>query len=80
MRKTLLTVGESAPWFVARCTTNPQFHFDTIAGRYVVLCFFQTKGKRYAFLPFLYDDAAAQIREANRKYLGPNPPPSPPGG
>ena len=24
-----------------------------------------TKGRRYAFLPFFYDDAAAKIREAN---------------
>jgi predicted 2-oxoglutarate/Fe(II)-dependent dioxygenase YbiX/peroxiredoxin len=29
-----------------------------------------TRGKRYAFLPFLYDAAAAAIREQNRKYLG----------
>lgn len=28
-----------------------------------------TKGTRYAFLPFLYDDAAAKTREANNKYL-----------
>jgi predicted 2-oxoglutarate/Fe(II)-dependent dioxygenase YbiX/peroxiredoxin len=28
-----------------------------------------TRGKRYAFLPFLYDDAAAAIRERNRQYL-----------
>ncbi len=35
-----LMVGEPAPWFVARCTSNPQFHFDTMAGRYIVLCFF----------------------------------------
>lgn len=28
-----------------------------------------TKGERFAFLPFLYDDAAAKIREANNKYL-----------
>jgi predicted 2-oxoglutarate/Fe(II)-dependent dioxygenase YbiX len=28
-----------------------------------------TKGTRYAFLPFLYDDAAARIRERNRRYL-----------
>lgn len=26
-------------------------------------------GKRYAFLPFLYDDAAAQLRQANTQYL-----------
>jgi hypothetical protein len=29
-----------------------------------------TRGKRYAFLPFLYDDAAAKVREANNKFLG----------
>lgn len=28
-----------------------------------------TKGRRFVFLPFLYDDAAAAIREANNKYL-----------
>ena len=28
-----------------------------------------TSGRRYAFLPFLYDDAAAAIREANNKFL-----------
>ena len=31
-----------------------------------------TTGKRYTFLPFLYDDAAAKIREANNAYLGEN--------
>ena len=31
-----------------------------------------TSGKRYAFLPFLYDDAAAKIREANNAFLGEN--------
>jgi predicted 2-oxoglutarate/Fe(II)-dependent dioxygenase YbiX len=30
-----------------------------------------TKGKRYAFLPFLYDDAAAKLREDNLKFLAP---------
>jgi peroxiredoxin len=28
-----------------------------------------TRGRRYAFLPFLYDDAAAKIREANNAFL-----------
>lgn len=28
------------------------------------------RGERYAFLPFLYDDAAAKIREANNAFLG----------
>ncbi len=30
-----------------------------------------TRGKRYAFLPFLYDEAAAEIRLANNPHLGP---------
>jgi predicted 2-oxoglutarate/Fe(II)-dependent dioxygenase YbiX len=29
-----------------------------------------TAGRRYAFLPFLYDDEAARIREANNVHLG----------
>jgi predicted 2-oxoglutarate/Fe(II)-dependent dioxygenase YbiX len=28
-----------------------------------------TKGRRFAFLPFLYDDEGAQLRERNAKYL-----------
>lgn len=28
-----------------------------------------TRGRRYAFLPFLYDEAAAEIRSANLKFL-----------
>lgn len=28
-----------------------------------------TRGQRYAFLPFLYDEDAAKVREANNKYL-----------
>jgi peroxiredoxin len=163
--KTLLTVGEPAPWFTARCTSNPTFHFDTIAGRYVVLCFFGSAGQsasrqaldgflryrsgfddenlcffgvstdpederqgrvqetlpgvRYfwdfdrqvsrlygavargeggqetyhphtlvldsrlrvlATLPFLYDDAAAKIREENLRYVDLNPPTPPAAG
>lgn len=33
-----------------------------------------TKGRRYAFLPFLYDDAAASIRERNRRHIAGGPP------
>lgn len=31
-----------------------------------------TRGHRYAYLPFLYDDEAAKVREANNSYLDPN--------
>lgn len=36
----LLSPGDPAPWFQANCTSNPEYSFDTTAGRYVVLCFF----------------------------------------
>ncbi|MEO6339170.1 MAG: 2OG-Fe(II) oxygenase [Caulobacteraceae bacterium] len=32
-----------------------------------------TRGRRYAFLPFLYDEAGAKIREANSGFLASNP-------
>ena len=34
-----------------------------------------TRGSRYAFLPFLYDDAAAAIREANMQFVAEAGPP-----
>jgi peroxiredoxin len=45
MRKRLLTLGEPAPWFSAPTTANANFHFDTVAGRYVVLCFFESAAR-----------------------------------
>lgn len=42
MAEALIIPGEPAPWFTAACTNNPKFHFGTVAGRYVVLCFFQS--------------------------------------
>lgn len=44
MPRRLLAIGEPAPWFTARNPVNPQYAFDTIAGRYVVLCFFGSAG------------------------------------
>jgi predicted 2-oxoglutarate/Fe(II)-dependent dioxygenase YbiX len=29
-----------------------------------------TRGRRFAFLPFLYDEQAAKVREANNPHLG----------
>ena len=34
-----LTSGEAAPWFTAPTLSNPEYHFDTVAGRYVLLVF-----------------------------------------
>ena len=39
-----LTPGDPAPWFHQRSTSNPRYAFDTVAGRWVVMCFFGTAG------------------------------------
>ena len=39
-----LMPGDPAPWFFQRCQGLPNFAFDTLAGRYVVLCFYMTAG------------------------------------
>lgn len=37
-----LKPGDPAPWFHQRCTSNERYAFDTVGGRYVLLCFFGT--------------------------------------
>lgn len=37
-----LQVGDPIPWFVQNSTSNPAYHFETAAGRYLVLCFYGT--------------------------------------
>lgn len=32
--------GDPAPWFDQRTLANPSYAFDTVAGRYIVFCFF----------------------------------------
>lgn len=39
-----LQIGEPAPWFFCAASNNPAFHFDTVAGRYVVLSFLGSAG------------------------------------
>jgi predicted 2-oxoglutarate/Fe(II)-dependent dioxygenase YbiX len=54
---------------------GPQLYIAPAGGAVVFSCSLLheatpvTRGRRYMFLPFLYDDEAAKIREANRKFL-----------
>jgi peroxiredoxin/predicted 2-oxoglutarate/Fe(II)-dependent dioxygenase YbiX len=57
--------GDPAPWFRQNSTSNPDYTFDTVAGRYVVLCFFATASDD------LGRDALAAI-EANRSLFDDN--------
>jgi hypothetical protein len=37
-----LLPGDPAPWCRQRSTSNSDYAFDMVAGRYVVMCFFGT--------------------------------------
>lgn len=46
--QSFLRVGDPAPYFTARCSSNPLYHFDTAAGHYLVLAFFGSAATPYA--------------------------------
>jgi predicted 2-oxoglutarate/Fe(II)-dependent dioxygenase YbiX/peroxiredoxin len=58
---------------------GPRTYRPPTGGAVVFCCSLQheatpvTKGRRYAFLPFLYDEAGACIREENLQYFAPKP-------
>lgn len=56
-----LQVGTPAPWFEVRSPVNPRFHFNTVAGRYIVLSFF---GSANAAIGRRLLDAVLQRRSA----------------
>jgi peroxiredoxin len=36
--------GDPAPWFITPSPANPRYHFDSVAGRYIALCFYGSAG------------------------------------
>jgi predicted 2-oxoglutarate/Fe(II)-dependent dioxygenase YbiX/peroxiredoxin len=43
-----LSAGDPAPWFKQRSFANPDYSFDTAAGRYIVLCYFASAADAHA--------------------------------
>lgn len=41
-----LTVGEQGPWFIAATPSNPEYAFNTVAGRYILLAFLPREATR----------------------------------
>jgi predicted 2-oxoglutarate/Fe(II)-dependent dioxygenase YbiX/peroxiredoxin len=44
----VLSAGDPAPWFKQRSFANPDYSFDTAAGRYIVLCYFASASDAHA--------------------------------
>ena len=55
-----LNYGEPAPWFRAEAAHNPNFAFDTVAGRFVLLGFVPDPARR--------DEALAHIRSQHARF------------
>lgn len=56
-----LAVGEPAPWFRQRSAANPAYCFDTVGGRYVVLCFFASASSAEAGAALSAAQAAGDV-------------------
>lgn len=69
VNKRRLLPGDAVPWFRARSTSSDNFSFASIAGRYIVLCFFGSAGREETRAPLdsllkhgdLFDDAKAHF-------------------
>jgi peroxiredoxin len=46
MSNMFLSAGEPAPWFTVASTTNPKYHFESVAGRYVLLSFLKSSSNK----------------------------------
>src|ERR1043165_5743597 len=72
MARRSFSVGDAAPWFVCRSTNNPTFHFDTAAGRYLVLCFFGSMSieKNAAAIRYAESTLRQRFDDANVAFFG----------
>jgi predicted 2-oxoglutarate/Fe(II)-dependent dioxygenase YbiX len=69
--RNILTPGDPAPWFRAASNVNPNFDFQTVGGRFVVLSFLGAAGDpttKVRFDTFLAE--AALFSEADRYFFG----------
>jgi peroxiredoxin len=46
MSNMFLSAGQPSPWFTVASTTNPKYHFDSVAGRYILLCFLKSSSDK----------------------------------
>ncbi len=65
-------VGDTAEWFTCASTSNPEYHFDTAAGRYVVLFFFGSAAleKSRVALDFITKDLRHLFDDSRMAFFG----------
>ncbi len=66
-----LLKGDPAPWFRQRSAAQPIFSFDTVAGRYIVLCFFASGADAHAQAAIAAVQAAPHVfNDAHASFFG----------
>src|SRR5258708_5789689 len=72
MPRRIFYPGDPVPWFTCRSTNNPTFHFDTVAGRYIVLTFYgaATPEKNAAVLRHVATSLRAFFDDENCAFFG----------
>jgi len=67
----LLGFGDAAPWFEARCTANPTYQFNSVGGRYIVLCFFRSAANEIGKVALRgFQDASQVFDDFNAAFFG----------
>jgi peroxiredoxin/predicted 2-oxoglutarate/Fe(II)-dependent dioxygenase YbiX len=66
------TVGDPVPWFKCVSTSNANYHFDTVSGRYVVLCFFGSAAleSNFKVLSFFCEQIRAKFNDNHLAFFG----------
>ncbi|HHP7244698.1 MAG TPA: redoxin domain-containing protein [Elainellaceae cyanobacterium] len=68
---THLAPGDPAPWFTLPSSSNPNYHFDTVGGYYVILFFFgSTQNERVKRVVDEFCDRQEQLMSLNVPFLG----------
>jgi peroxiredoxin/predicted 2-oxoglutarate/Fe(II)-dependent dioxygenase YbiX len=66
------TIGDPVPWFHCLSTSNSNYSFDTVAGRYIVLCFFGSTTLKTSFqvLSFFLDQMRTRFDDSHLCFFG----------
>lgn len=66
------TAGDPVPWFECGSSSNPNLQFDTVSGRYIVLCFFGSaalESNKYA-LRFFLEQMRTRFNDSHLSFFG----------
>jgi peroxiredoxin/predicted 2-oxoglutarate/Fe(II)-dependent dioxygenase YbiX len=66
------TVGDPVPWFMCASTSNANYNFDTVSGRYVVLCFFGSAAleSNFKVLSFFCEQIRTKFNDSHLAFFG----------